>query len=207
MSHIILPPDPGLLGQRHNFNVIPLMESSKLLLFASLLALVACENCTNIIHYRSSQSEYLFRNVQWSIMPEKSASCVNGACTYKQQFGCINPDNFQPLACSLAQAQSLFPYCAGKAVVDAHCSTWSCCENLNHEVLDYITAQWGSYNVEFNYQLLLYSSSTFINCHSYSPTSGPCLQWLRYAASSDWDTCMQLQKNFDSADSMAFSLF
>ena len=178
----------------------------KLIVFACLLTFVVCENCTDIVEQLSAPA-YLFARVNWKIMPEKSAACLNAECSYVQNFACLNPSTYQPLGCSSAKAQNIFPYCAGRAIVDAQCSTWECCENLNQEVFTYLNAQWSGLEVLFNYKLLLYSNSQIINCPSYSPGIGPCLQWLEYAASSDWNTCMSLEKNFKSADAMAFQLF
>ena len=132
-------------------------------------------------------------------------------CSYGNKFTCVDAENsFAPIDCEEAYLKGIFPLCAGQMVVDARCTTWDCCENLNKQAYAQVREAWAGRAVDFNYQMIYTSDSLPINCYSFSPNqSNHCFQWIEYVASSDWDDCLyfQFQYNQNSADEMAFSLF
>ena len=185
--------------------------------FVAVLALLAttafAQNCTDQIQ----QFEFpLPRPVVWRHMSGESvgippSECGGRSyCNYVNKFTCVDVEqSFAPVECAEAYLEGLFPLCIGQVIIDARCSTWDCCNNLNKQAYSFVASAWGNRAIDFNYQMLYFSSSLPIKCQSFSPGEyNQCYQWIEYGASSNWDECLYLQKQYDqSADNMAFSLF
>ena len=181
---------------------------------------VGQDNCTQQISIFEGRL-HLFE-LGWQKMPSYTRplplgkQCESNYCGWSARFSCLVPGTFHPINCTDAHEHSMFPLCAGRALVGGGCDTWECCQQLNSQVWHYLDFLWRSISIERNYEMLYFGSNSMpVTCENYSPGPGrPCLQYVEYYDSSDWAACEALQNNFDkfyfnndNADKMAFSLF
>lgn len=175
-----------------------------LIFFYFIIETAGQDNCTEQISIFEGRL-HLF-DVGWKNMPSYhqflplGKQCASNYCGWNARFSCLTAGNtLRPVNCTYAQEHSMFPLCAGRAIVGGGCETWDCCHQLNRQVWSYLDNLWMSISVERNYLMLYFGNydSIPIRCESYSPGVGPCLQYVEYYASSDWAACDALQNNFD----------
>ena len=133
------------------------------------------DNCTQLVSIYESRP-HLF-DVAWGLMPGYSynippgGQCGSKYCSWIQRFSCLTSELI-PINCTVAKEHMIFPLCAGRALVDAHCTSWDCCKELNKYIWTYLGSQWQSISVAKNYEMIFFSDSHPIKCENYSPPGG-----------------------------------
>lgn len=145
----------------------------------------------------------LVQNVYPKI-PNTTVTNCGGNCSYTKGFSCVTTPGeggYHFVDCPTQQ----YPKCFGTIGVSNGCKTLECCQELNEMALPQVKILFNSFNYimkfrnQFGYE---------IPCEEFeSNTDDTCVQFADYGASSDPNSCYQLQDFFNSFDDMTFELF
>lgn len=189
-------------------------------LLAALIALCFAQNCSDINNVGpvSLFNPYVVDSLTIPTISNNNlpaSTCGEQPCSYQQGFTCLKVNYeskvFDNVDCATAQSEGLFPLCYGEATFYSNCTTFECCETLNTNVYNYLKTNYRLQSVSYNYRMYFESTrhGDPLTCLSFSESYDTCYQTFHYFASSDWETCNELQSLYDSfsSDQMAFTLF